>query len=264
MPNLLFIGDIVGRPGRSLVIDKLPSWREAWNLDFVVANAENAAGGSGLTAAIANELTSSGVDAITLGDHLWDQRGFEKEISALEFVARPVNLPAVCPGKTELIVSHNGFRLGVLTVLGRKYLKTPGDCPFVAADRVIQALADVTDGIFVEVHAEATSEKVALGWYLDGRVTAVVGTHTHIPTADANVLPRGTGYLTDAGMTGPYQSVLGREVQPVVAGFLDGMPRRFPVAEGDVRMSGALISIDQSSGFCTKIEHVFVSAGHRS
>lgn len=257
MPNLLFIGDIVGSPGRNFVIEKLAVWREEWQLDFVVANAENAAGGSGLTATIANELTAAGVDAITLGDHLWDQRGFEKDIVQLETVTRPANLPSACPGRTELVVSSNGFRLGVATVLGRRFLRTPGDCPFAAADRAIHSFSNRADAVLVEVHAEATSEKVALGWYLDGRATAVVGTHTHIPTADAVVLPRGTGYLTDAGMTGPYQSVLGREVQPVVAGFLDGMPRRFPVADGDVRMSGALISIDATSGRCLKIEHLF-------
>ena len=260
MPKLLFIGDIVGRPGRDIVCRELPRLREEMALDFVVANAENVAGGSGLTAKIAEELLGCGIDAITLGDHVWDQRGFESEIDQLERVCRPANLSRNCPGREFLVVENEGFRLGLFTVLGRQFMRPLTDNPFTTADRLLQQLKEDTDAVFVEIHAEATSEKTALGWYLDGRACAVVGTHTHIPTADAMVLSRGTGYMTDAGMTGPYQSVIGREVQAVVARFLDGMPRKFPVAEGDVRLCGALMQIDTASGFCDSIEQITISS----
>ena len=254
MPKILFIGDIVGNPGRALVSRKVPGLRKKRNLDFVIANGENSAGGSGLTSAIAKGLADAEVDAITLGDHIWDQRGFEKEIGDLEHVCRPANLPPACHGRTSLIIERNGFRLGIFTVLGHQFMRTKSDCPFRTADSLINELRDKTDAVIVEIHAEATSEKIAMGWYLDGRVAAVIGTHTHIPTADATILPRGTAYITDAGMTGPYASVLGREVQPVVARFLDGIPRRFPVAEADVRLSGCLIDINSESGLSVGIE----------
>ena len=256
MINVLFIGDIVGKPGRDIIHDRLAVIREEMELDCVIANAENAAGGAGLTSKIAKELTADGIDALTLGDHVWDQRGFEKEIDDLENVCRPANLSTNCPGRRALMLEKEGFRIGVFTVLGRRFMMSLYDCPFTTADRLLEELNDETDTVVAEIHAEATSEKIAFGWYLDGRVTAVVGTHTHIPTADAIVLPRGTGYLTDAGMTGPYHSVLGREVQPVVARFVDGMPRKFPVAERDARLSGALIRIDPESGVCESIELV--------
>ena len=256
MLNLLFVGDIVGRPGRDFVRRELPRIREEMELDWVIANGENAAGGAGLTARLATELTGCGIDAITLGDHVWDQRGFEKEIDGLENVCRPANLSRNCPGRDALVLEKDGVRMGLFTVLGRRFVALESDCPFATADRLLDELGGEVDMTFVEVHAEATSEKIAMGWYLDGRVSAVVGTHTHVPTADATVLPRGTGYLTDAGMTGPYHSVLGRQVGPVVARFLDGMPRRFSVAEEDVRLSGALIRIDPESGRCGSIELV--------
>lgn len=245
MPKVLFLGDIVGKPGRQFVIDKLPALRVRTEADFVVVNAENSAGGSGLNAGIARELIEGGVDAITLGDHVWDQRGFEIEIESLERVCRPANLPAQCPGRRFLIVEKNGFRLGIFTMLGRHFMQAKAECPFRAADALLAELRDRTDAFLIEIHAEATSEKIAFGWYLDGRAALVVGTHTHVPTADATLLPRGTAYLTDAGMCGPYAGVLGRETQPVMARFLDGMPRRFPVASGDVRLSGCLVDIDE-------------------
>ncbi len=256
MPKILFIGDIVGRPGRELIKERLPQLRMDLGLDLVIANAENTAGGSGLTAKIANELREAGVDAITLGDHVWDQRGFETEIGTLKHVCRPANLSVNCPGRTALTIEYGSFRLGVFTVLGRRFMKIHADCPFQTADRLINELADQTDALFVEVHAETTAEKIALGCYLDGRAAAVIGTHTHIPTADAQILPRGTAYLTDAGMTGSYRSCLGRELQPVIAHFLDGMPRRFPVAEDDVRLGGAVLNIDPSSGLCDSLERL--------
>lgn len=254
MLKLLFIGDIVGRPGRDLVNERLAKMRTELSLDFVIANGENAAAGAGITGSIARSLLDAGVDAITLGDHVWDQRGFETEISQLEKICRPANLPHECPGWDHLIIEARGFRVGVFTLLGRIYLGMKAECPFLCADRMIEQLRSQCDAIVVEIHAEATSEKQALGWYLDGKVTAVVGTHTHVPTADAGILPKGTAYISDIGMTGPYASVLGREIEPVVARFRDGMPRRFGVASGDVRLSGALIEIEASMAHAQKIE----------
>lgn len=254
--RILFIGDIVGKPGRDCIRALMPAIRDELRADIIIANAENAAGGSGLTTVIAHELTGYGIDGLTLGDHIWDQRGFVDEIGNLEKVCRPANLPADNPGQTHLIIEEKGFRLGVVTVLGRTYMKTQADCPFRCADAMLEKLRKQCDAVFVEVHAEATSEKVALGWYLDGRAAAVIGTHTHVPTADTRVLPRGTAYQSDAGMTGPYESILGREIQPIVAKFLDGLPRKWPVAVGDVRLSGTIIEYDRENGCAISCERV--------
>src|SRR5476649_1245085 len=261
MLKLLFIGDIVGRPGRDIVAERLPKLRAEHGLDFVIANAENAAAGAGITGTIAKSILGSGVDAITLGDHVWDQRGWETEITELDHVCRPANLPKACPGWDHVIIEARGFRVAVFTVLGRSFMNIKADCPFLCADRMIEQLRAQCDAIVVEIHAEATSEKQALGWHLDGRVTAVLGTHTHVPTADARVLPKSTAFVCDVGMTGPYASVLGREVEQVVAKFVDGMPRRFEVAEGDVRLSGALIEISASKAQAEKIELLTVRKG---
>ena len=254
MLKLLFIGDIVGKPGREIVGSRVPKLRTDLGLDFVIANAENSAAGAGITGSIAKSLLESGIDALTLGDHVWDQRGWEGEISQIERVCRPANLPESCPGWDHLVIESRGFRVAVFTVLGRQYMNIKAECPFLCADRMISRLKAQADAIIVEIHAEATSEKQAMGWYLDGRVTAVLGTHTHVPTADAAVLPKGTAFLCDVGMTGPYAGVLGRETAPVVSKFLDGMPRRFEVATGDVRLSGALIEIDASMAHASKVE----------
>ncbi|MGJ8638469.1 MAG: TIGR00282 family metallophosphoesterase [Opitutaceae bacterium] len=259
MPKLLFLGDIVGRPGRTFVKERLVSLREELGADIVVVNAENSAGGAGVTKKIAEELTAAGVDAITLGDHVWDQKHFESEIDDLETTCRPANLPEVNPGRTHLVVEKDGFRLGIFTVLGRNYLTLKSSCPFTMADAKMAELAEQCDAVFVEAHMEATSEKIALGWHLDGRAAAVVGTHTHVPTADGRVLPKGTAYLSDAGMCGPYASVLGREVAPVIDSFLDGMKRRFPVAQDDVRICGCLIDIDQATGLATAFKRIEVT-----
>jgi len=260
MLKLLFIGDIVGRPGRDIVSQHLHSLRAAHAIDFVIANAENSAAGAGITGTIARSLLETGIDAITLGDHVWDQRGWETEITQIERVCRPANLPASNPGWDHLIIEARGFRVAVFTVLGRTYMNLKADCPFRTADRMIDQLRAQADAIIVEIHAEATSEKQALGWYLDGRVTAVLGTHTHVPTADACVLPKGTAFICDVGMTGAYESVLGREIAPVVAKFVDGMPHRFEVATRDVRMSGVLIEIGASMAKAEKIELLTVRA----
>lgn len=254
MLKLLFIGDIVGRPGRDFVNERLRRLRTEHGLDFVIANAENSAAGAGITGTIARSLLDAGIDAITLGDHVWDQRGWETEITQIEHVCRPANLPPSNPGWDHLIIEARGFRIAVFTLLGRQFVGLKSDCPFRTADRMIEQLRAQADAIIVEIHAEATSEKQAMGWYLDGRVTAVLGTHTHVPTADACILPKGTAFMCDVGMTGPYASVLGRQIEPVVAKFVDGMPRRFEVATDDVRLSGALIEIGASMASAQKIE----------
>ena len=254
MLKLLFIGDIVGKPGREVVETRLAGLRRERGIDFVIANAENAAAGAGITGSIARSLLGHGVDAITLGDHVWDQRGWENEIGEIDHVCRPANLPASNPGWDHVVIEARGFKVAVFTVLGRQFMNMKAEDPFAAADRMIERLKGQADALIVEIHAEATSEKQALGWHLDGRVTAFLGTHTHVATADAAVLPKGTAFMCDVGMTGPYASVLGREVAPVISKFMDGMPRRFEVATGDVRMSAALIEIDPAMARARSIE----------
>lgn len=258
MAKVLFIGDIVGRPGRSFVQKCLVDIREELGVDLVIADAENTAGITGISGAIANDLVKASVDGITLGDHVWDQRGFEKEIDALEQVCRPANLPKVCPGRDHLILESGGYKVAVFTVLGRTFMKVNAECPFNAADRMLEKIGDKADAVIVEVHAEATAEKIALGRYLDGRVAMVVGTHTHVPTADGTILPNGTAYLTDAGMTGPYDSVLGTDTQTIIDKFLDGMPRRFTVAKDDVRLCGCLVDIDEKTHLARDFETVCI------
>ncbi len=249
MIKVLFLGDIVGRPGREFVCERIQALKSDLSIHAVIANGENAAGGSGITGAIAEELFAAGVDAITLGDHVWDQKGFEKEIDQFDRLCRPANLPDQNPGRSAVILPVKGMKLGIFSVLGRNYINLKAAaCPFISADALIRKLQADCDAIIVEAHMEATSEKIALGWYLDGRVAAVLGTHTHVPTADGRVLPKGTAYISDLGMSGPYHSVLGRSIEPVIDTFLDGMKRRFPVADADVRLSGCLIGIDEKRG----------------
>lgn len=254
MLNVLFLGDIVGKPGRQAVAKRLLALRQELKLDAVIANGENSAAGAGITAAIANELKACGVDMITLGDHCWDQRGFDAEIETLPHLCRPANLPVQCPGAQYLIHECGGIRLGVLTLLGVQFMKIRGHDPFYWWQENWQRIRSGADLWIVEIHAEATSEKISLGWMLDGQVAAVLGTHTHVPTADAAILPRGTAYMTDLGMTGPYEGVLGRDIQASVARFMDGMPRRLEVASGDVRLCGALLSLDTGRGSALRIE----------
>lgn len=248
MKTLLFLGDIVGSPGRDAVKALVPALRKELSLDFVVVNAENAAAGSGLTKALVLELlVPGGPDGLTLGDHVWDQKNFDRELPTLDRVCRPANLPAAQPGRDRLTLTDaSDFRLLIFTVLGRQFMTPKVDCPFLTADRILAEEAGKFDGVLVEIHAEATSEKIALGRHLAGRASVVVGTHTHVPTADASVLPGGTAYQTDAGMCGPYDGVIGRETAPVIARFLDGMPRPFPVATGDVRLCGLLVTLDDN------------------
>jgi len=229
-------------------MERIGGLREELGADIVIANAENAAGGAGITKKLADQLIDAGIDALTLGDHVWDQKNFENEIGDLEQVCRPANLPENNPGRTHLVVEKNGFRLGVFTVLGRNYLALKASCPFQVADAKLDELKGQCDAVFVEAHMEATSEKIALGWHLEGRASAVIGTHTHVATADGRLLPGGTAYQSDAGMCGPHDSVLGRDKREVIASFLDGMKRRFPVAVDDVLINGCLIEVDAANG----------------
>ena len=250
--KILMIGDVVGGPGRKIFRREVPRLRAEMHLDAVVVNAENCAAGSGLTAALSKEFFDAGADAITLGDHTWGQKEFAGQIGALDRVVRPANYAAECPGRGWCLVTMPTFRFAVVNLQGRVFMN-PVDCPFKAADRVLNEIPkDVP--VFVDFHAEATSEKITFGYYVDGRVTAVVGTHTHVQTSDAIVLPGGTAYLTDLGMTGPYVSSIGRDLKPVTRKFITGMPSRFDVAEGPSVLEGAVIEFDPATRKASSIE----------
>lgn len=257
MIKFLVLGDIVGRPGRTFLIDSISDIKSKERVDCVIANGENAAAGAGITGKIVTQLVDAGIDGLTLGDHSWDQKIFVGEIDRLSRICRPANFAPEVPGREYLIVDIGSVKVGVFTVLGRNFMGPKVDCPFRTADRIIKQMSGQADIILAEMHAEATSEKIAFGWYLDGRVGVVFGTHTHVPTADAEVLPKGTAYISDLGMSGPYNGVLGRDKDAVIGRFIDGIPRRFPVSEGDVRLSGIIVEIDESSGLATSIEHRF-------
>ena len=254
--RILVLGDVVGRPGRTFLKSHLDGIRKRLAADLVFANGENAAGGAGITAKTAEEIRKAGVDAITLGDHVWDQMNFDREIDQLDFVCRPANLPPSNPGSDHLVVNSADFRVGLFTVLGRTFMGPKVNCPFETADRLIEKLKSETDAIVVEIHAETTSEKEAIGWFLDGRVNLVFGTHTHVPTADGRILKGGTAYQSDLGMTGPRESVLGRDIDACVGRFVDGLPRKCPVAQGDVGTQGCILEIDSESGTTQSFERV--------
>lgn len=255
--RLLAIGDIVGRPGKHVCSQLIPRLIRDLELDFVVANAENAAAGSGLTPQMFSKLRHYGVDVCTMGDHIYKRREVLPLLETSDRILRPANLPREAKGR-ELVVAEarNGRQVAVISLLGRTFMNVRADCPFHAADRVLAQVPPDVKIVVVDVHAETTSEKVALGWYLDGRVTAVVGTHTHVQTADERVLPKGTAYITDMGMTGPYDSVLGRDKRAVVDSLVTGVPQPYSVAKDDTRLSGVVIDVNSESGRATRIERV--------
>jgi len=257
--NLLFIGDIVGNPGRHAVKTLLPKLRERHAVDFVVANGENSAGGSGITPKIAGEIFSAGVDVITSGDHLWDQKEVMDLLANEKRFLRPLNYPKDVIGHGsgifEFRTPRSALRIAVLNAQGRTFMP-PLENPFTLAAEEVKKLREQTKIIFVDFHAEATSEKIAFARMLDGQVSAVVGTHTHVQTADEQIFPRGTAYLSDAGFTGPHESVLGREIEPVIKRFLSAMPQRFEVAKDRVILHGALIEIDEATGKAVKIQRI--------
>jgi len=254
--KILFIGDIVGSPGREAMEKLLPGLKKEFGVHFVIANAENAAGGSGITFKVAQELFSCGVDVLTSGDHIWKKREIFDFINTEERILRPLNFPSGAPGRgSNIYTTREGFKVGVINVNGRVFMDAL-ECPFKTTFAAAQELREETKIIIVDIHAEATSEKIALGWYLDGKVSALIGTHTHIQTADEKILPAGTAYLTDAGMTGPYDSVIGRRVEDVLERFLTAVPVRFEVAEDNVQLHGALLDIDEVTGKARSISRI--------
>jgi 2',3'-cyclic-nucleotide 2'-phosphodiesterase len=255
--KILFIGDIVGHPGRNAVKVILPRLRERHGLDVIIANGENSAGGNGITPDLAAELFGFGVDVITTGDHLWDQKEVLELLQNEPRFLRPINYPAGTPGKGSTVLKIRDLPpIAVMNAQGRTFMNPPLENPFVIGMEEAKWLRQHASIIFVDFHAEATSEKIAFGRMLDGQVSAVVGTHTHVQTADEQIFPGGTAYLTDAGFTGPQESVLGREIQPVLQRFRTAMPQRFEVARHDVKLHGAIIEIDNATGKALNILRV--------
>ncbi|MBR1870951.1 MAG: TIGR00282 family metallophosphoesterase [Kiritimatiellae bacterium] len=250
--KILMVGDVVGAPGRRILKENLAKLRERMGLAAVVVNGENAAAGAGITVPLARELVAAGADAITLGDHTWSQKEYVSTCNVLQNVVRPANFPPSAPGKGWCIVTAPLFRFAVVNLIGRVFMN-PADCPFLAADRILAEIPKDLP-VFVDFHAEATSEKIALAKYLDGRVTAVVGTHTHVQTSDAFVLPQGTAFQTDLGMTGPWFSSIGRKFEPVLQKFITGVPARFDVDEGPATLEGAIVTFDAATRRASAIE----------
>ncbi|MFM2294871.1 MAG: hypothetical protein RLZZ350_1284 [Verrucomicrobiota bacterium] len=254
--KLLFIGDIVGSPGRRAVAQLVPQLRTRHALDFVIANGENAAAGNGITPRLAQELFASGVDAITTGDHVWDQKEVMELAHGEPRFLRPFNYPAGVPGQGSAVFTVKGsLPIAVMNFQGRTFMP-PLENPFPLALAEAKRLREITPLIFVDFHAEATSEKIAFARLLDGHVSAVVGTHTHVQTADEQIFAGGTAFLSDAGFTGPHDGSLGREIAPVIARFMTGLPQKFEVAAGDVRLHGALVELDEVTGKATSITRV--------
>ena len=251
--KVLFIGDVFGRPGRELVRSGLRALVERFEIDFVIANVENAAAGFGITREIGDTIAGWGVDVMTSGNHIWDKKEALDYIAAEPRLLRPANYPSGAPGRGSLLArTDDGRGVGVVNLMGRVFMNAIDD-PFAAATREIEAFAGRTRVIVVDFHAEATSEKMAMGWFLDGKVSAVIGTHTHVQTADERLLPAGTAYLTDVGMTGPMDSIIGTEREAALSRFLTGLPSRFEPATGNPRLHGAVIDIDEATGRATSI-----------
>jgi metallophosphoesterase (TIGR00282 family) len=258
--RLLFLGDIVGKPGRELIRKGVSSLIEHYNVDLVVANAENAAAGRGITREIGDQLLGWGIDVMTSGNHIWAQREAVDYIGAEARLLRPANFPAGVPGNGSYVARTEGGRpVGVINVMGRVFMQEL-DNPFARVLEEIDAMRGRTRIILVDFHAEATSEKIAMGWHLDGKVTAVIGTHTHVQTADEQILPGGTAYLTDAGMTGPHDGVIGVEKAAVLDKFQRGMPVRMETATGNPRLNGILIAADDATGKAISVQRISLSA----
>lgn len=254
--KILFIGDIVGEPGRQAVKELLPKLRKSENLELVVANAENVAGGSGITPSLADELFGYGVDVLTSGDHIWKRKEIFDRLSSDIRILRPANYPAGDPGSGCTVVeAESGVNVAVINLVGRVFMQ-PIECPFRTAREIVEKLKGRARVIIVDMHAEATSEKIALGYYLDGMVSAVVGTHTHVQTADEKILPNGTAFIADAGMTGPFDGVIGRKKEQILHRFLTQMPTKFEMAEGDIQLHGVVIDIDDKTGKADSIKRI--------
>ncbi|MDO8525166.1 MAG: TIGR00282 family metallophosphoesterase [Candidatus Omnitrophota bacterium] len=254
--RILFIGDIVGGPGRRAVEELLPGIKKSGDIEFVIANAENVAGGSGVTPALADELFDHGVDVITSGDHIWKRKEIIDRIESDNRILRPANYPKGAPGfGATVVTSGSGTEVGVINLMGRVFMQAV-ECPFRAAKEEVDKIRNRARVIIVDMHAEATSEKIALGWYLDGQVSAIIGTHTHVQTADDKILPQGTAFLCDAGMTGPLDGVIGRKKEQILNRFLTSMPTKFEMAEGDIWLQGAIIDVDEKTGKANSIKRI--------
>jgi metallophosphoesterase (TIGR00282 family) len=257
--NVLFIGDIIGKPGRQALSRELHRLIDRYTVDIVIANGENAAGGFGLTVEVAKELFNQGIHLLTGGNHIWDKKDQVPLILSDPRIIRPANYPGGAPGVgSALLTTPGGVKIGVLNLEGRVYMKNL-ECPFLIADKEVAWLKKETSVIIVDFHAEATSEKSALGWYLDGHVSAVVGTHTHVQTADERILPQGTAFLTDAGMTGSFDSVIGMGKEETIHRFLTQLPAKFEVAKKDIRLNGVVIRVDELNGKAVSIERINIS-----
>lgn len=255
--RLLFIGDIVGKGGRQAVASAVPAVCADNSCDFVIANGENMAGGGGMRGKCAKELHEIGVDVITGGDHMWDHKEFVEEITDLPSVLRPANVNPVQPGRGHgIFKTGQGRRVGVICLQGQTFMGSIVNSPFETAEKLTAELEDTADFTVVDFHAEATSEKIAMGRFLDGRVSAVLGTHTHVPTADEQIFPGGTAYQTDVGMAGSRNSVLGRAIEPVVKKFTTGLPARFDVVKDDIRVCATIIDLDDDTGKAVSIERI--------
>ncbi|TSA55698.1 TIGR00282 family metallophosphoesterase [bacterium] len=254
--NVLLIGDITGAPGRNILKEQLKNIQKQESIGFTIANAENAAGGSGVTENIANELFSYGIDVLTSGDHIWKKKETAEYIAREYRLLRPANYPDIAPGfGCYVFKTRTGESIGVINLIGRVFMQAV-DCPFRKAMECVEKLRKETNTIFVDIHAEATSEKVAMGWFLDGMVSCVFGTHTHIQTADERLLYKHTAYITDIGMTGPMDSVIGRKKEQILERFLSQMPVKFEMAEADVRIHGAVVEVDLKTGYALSIERL--------
>ena len=257
--NILFVGDIVGRPGREMVRKGLRGLVEHHEIDLVIANAENAAAGFGITKDIGDTILEWGVDVMTSGNHIWDKKEAIDYIAGEPRLLRPANYPAGVPGRGSYVAqTGDGRAVGVINVMGRVFMAQIDD-PFAVVLREIEAIRHKTRVIIVDFHAEATSEKIAMGWHLDGKVTAVFGTHTHVQTADERILPKGTAYLTDAGMTGPHDSIIGMEIEPSLSRFVTAMPSKFEPATANPRLNGVIVEADDRTGRGTRVARVSYS-----
>ena len=256
MLTILFLGDVVGEPGRSAVIARLPELKEKYEADFTIVNGENAAGGRGITGKITIDLLRAGVSVVTTGDHIWDQKDIFGYIDTEPRLLRPINYPDGAPGHGAIVLETPKGRVGVINVQARTFMLPILENPFHAMERAVAKMHQETKVIFVDIHGETTSEKIALARFLDGKVSAVVGTHTHVQTADEQIFPDGTAFLCDAGMCGPVHSILGRAIEPIVQRFISNLPSSFPVARGEVRLRGAVVEIDEQTGRATRISRV--------
>jgi 2',3'-cyclic-nucleotide 2'-phosphodiesterase len=256
--RILFIGDIVGTPGVSFVKRAVPALVAREGIDLVVANAENAADGTGLTPSQYRQLREKGVNVVTMGDHVYKKSSIIQVMENDDGICRPANFPAEAPGREYVIaLTASGVRVGVFCLLGRTFMR-PTDCPFHAADRVLEKLAGQASCVIVDMHAEATGDKYLMANHLDGRVGAVFGTHTHVPTADEQIMPRGTAFICDVGMTGPYHSILGRRIDRVLPAAMTFVPSSFDVADEDVRLGGAIVDLDPATGLAQCIRRIMV------